>query len=63
MIVEARLYRLSEIEQDGRVASETFEAPNDEVALSRVLEVSAAVILELWRGTQLVARVDRRHLV
>ncbi len=63
MIVEARVYRLSEIEQDGRISSETFEAPNDEIALSRVLDVSAAVIIELWRGTQLVARVDRRHLI
>lgn len=61
--MKTKLYRLSEIEQDGRVASETFEAPNDEVALSRVLDVCAADILELWRGSQLVARVDGRHLM
>ena len=58
----ASVYRLSEFDEDGNVASETFPAPNDDVALDRVLEVSSADVLELWRGAQLVARVDRRPL-
>jgi len=61
--VTVEVYRLKEIEQDGRSASETFKAPSDGVALGRVLDVSDAPILELWRDGTLVARVDRRHLV
>lgn len=57
-----KVYRLKEIGQNGRSTSETFKAPDDDVALSRVLEVSTAAILEVWCGAELVARVDRRHL-
>jgi hypothetical protein len=57
------VYRLVETGHDGRCASETFTAPSDAVALSRVLDVSAAPLLELWRHGKLVARIDRRHLV
>jgi hypothetical protein len=60
--LQATVYRLREIAEDGSILSEMFEAPTDQLALSRALDASQAGIIEIWRDRQLVARIDRRVL-
>jgi hypothetical protein len=57
--LQATVYLLRELAQDGSVLTEAFQAPSDEVAVSRALDVSDADIVEIWRDRQLVARIDR----
>lgn len=50
-----RAYRLVEFGV-GLPASEAFRAPNDAVALARARAVALGHIVEVWRGSVLVAR-------
>ena len=53
-------YRLIEIHADGWREEETFHAPDDETAWSRVLEAAEGEVLELWRGEHLIRMKDSR---
>ena len=47
-------YRLVEYDRSGRAVSEAFDAPSDDEAIERVVDVAEGWF-ELWRGSVLVA--------
>jgi hypothetical protein len=53
-----QLYRLVEQAANGAIQTEEFHAPDDQSAIERALSVAEGVRLELWRGDQLVQRID-----
>lgn len=58
MLRRGQLYRLVEQHADGATQTESFHAPDDQSALERALSVAEGVRLELWRGDELVHRMD-----
>ena len=58
MLRRGQLYRLVEHAANGDTQTEDFHAPDDKCAIERALSVAEGVRLELWRGDELVQRVD-----
>lgn len=58
MLRRGQLYRLVEHAANGDTQTEDFHAPDDKSAIERALSVAEGVRLELWRGDELVQRVD-----
>lgn len=58
-----RVYRLVERHVDGTTHSEDFPAPDDDSALERALSVADGGVIEVWRGAELVSRLEpARHI-
>jgi len=55
-----RMYRLVEHYVDGTLHSEEFPAPDDDSALERALSVADGGVIEVWRGAELVRRLEAR---
>ena len=55
-----RMYRLVEQYVDGTLHSEEFPAPDDDSALERALSVADGGVIEVWRGAELVRRLEAR---
>ncbi|WP_397422428.1 PEPxxWA-CTERM sorting domain-containing protein [Phenylobacterium sp.] len=58
MLRRGQLYRLVEHAANGDTQTEDFHAPDDKCAIERALSVAEGVRLEIWRGDELVQRVD-----
>ena len=58
MLRRGQLYRLVEHSANGDIQTEDFHAPDDKCAIERALSVAEGVRLELWRGDELVQRMD-----
>ena len=58
MLRRGQLYRLVEHAANGDTQTEEFHAPDDKSAIERALSVAEGVRLELWRGDELVQRMD-----